>query len=59
MKRLESRNAATRSQKHLVLNRETLRRLDSGDLARVAAGASAVPTCTTCGTKLPNQDPIG
>jgi len=46
MKKLDSRNAAKRSQKHLVLSRETLRRLDGNDMAQVVGGASVAPDCT-------------
>jgi hypothetical protein len=54
MKRLDSGNTAKRSQKHLVLHRETLRRLDSGDLIQVAGGATALPNCTLT-TKQPHM----
>lgn len=56
MKRLDSRNAAKRSQKQLVLSRETLRRLDGNDMAQVVGGASAIPSCTFT-TKLPQLEP--
>jgi hypothetical protein len=55
MKRLDSRNVRERSSKQLVLNRETLRQLQSKEMEHVAGGASIIPTCFPCGTKKDND----
>jgi hypothetical protein len=57
MKRLDS-GTAKRSQKHLVLHRETLRRLDNGDLVHVVGAATALPNCTLTTTRQDDDDNV-
>lgn len=56
MKRLDTRDAAKRSQKRLVLNRETLRKLDGNDMAQVAGGATVAASCFPCNTTKRDDD---
>jgi hypothetical protein len=57
MKRNNSKTAAQRSSKRLVLNRETLRKLEASEMEHVA-GASYIFTCG-CTTTTTNQQNNG
>ena len=53
MKRLDSKTVA-QSRKSLVLKRETLRRLEAGELQNAAGGYSEWFTCACTTTKMNN-----